>query len=467
MLGVIMIIEVKSHKIISEILRDSGIKLASGCSAHKGCGKCTVKLHSGIWECRGKLVSAPAQAVACCTFLKSDTGSIEIPETHLLSPQTNEDWQGTLPMPDDPRTVIAVDMGTTTLAAVRIEYGQVVAKASSFNGQQHFGYDIMTRIANSGQHFAELRRLLIDSVTALLEQLEFRSAARIGVAGNSTECCFLHGIDPSSIGIFPFRAPQIIFPERFDLWDGVPVFTVPCMTGLLGGDITAALYEIPLEPGEMLIDLGTNCEIVFNTSSGLLGTSAAAGPAFEGAGISCGSMAVEGAIDHFFSNGRFSVIGGKKPRSVCGSGLVDFLAAAHHMGTLDKFGRFLSGASEMEIAPGVVITEEDIAELLKAKAAVAGAIKTLESFSGTKVAKIKLAGGFARYLNIDSACRIGMLPNVPVGIHGNLSLAGAARFALTPEAALPMAEQSKKIRELHLNEIPGFTGFFTSSLALR
>ena len=308
-----------------------------------------------------------------------------MPDSEILTPQIDAEWQYTEPLAVSPDPVIAVDMGTTALAAVRIEHGTVVASASAFNGQHRFGYDMMTRIAEVPHHFGELCELLRCSIGDLLEQLDFKSAVRIGVAGNTAMCCFLHGTDPSSIGQYPFHAPQTIFPERNDLWGTVPVLTVPCMTGLLGGDITAGLHEICLGKGEMLIDLGTNCEIVFNTSSGLLGTSAAAGPAFEGTGISCGSRAVKGAVDHFSGNGRFSVIGGQKPVSVCGSGLLDLLAAARHAGTVDKFGRLVSGETEMEIAPGITITEEDIAELLKAKAAAASAVKALESNSRAAV----------------------------------------------------------------------------------
>ena len=255
------------------------------------------------------------------------------------------------------------------------------------------------------------------------------------------------------------------FPERCDLWGNVPVTTVPSLTGLLGGDITGGLWESPLEEGEMLLDLGTNCEMVFCTGSGLVGTSAAAGPAFEGAGISCGSRAVAGAIDRYAADG-FTVIGGSSPRSICGSGLVDFLAVERRKGTLNRFGRFTSGAALFEIAPGVSVTEEDIAELLKAKAAVSAAVRSLERHCGAKVKKLKLAGGFSRYLNLDSARAIGLLPPLPATLCGNLSLAGAARCAVSPGEGEQMAETAEKIRELHLNDVPGFEEDFVSGLLL-
>ena len=173
-----------------------------------------------------------------------------------------------------------------------------------------------------------------------------------------------------------------------------------------------------------------------------------------------------GAIDHYESTGFYSVIGNAEPAGLCGSALVDYLAVERSSGNLTSFGRFRSGRSSAEIAPGVTITEADIAELLKAKAAVAAAVRTLEQYCGEKVKKVKLAGSFAQYLHIRSARKIGLLPDVPAEICGNMSLAGAAWAASAPDLLEEMALQAKKIREVHLNEIPGFETFFREALLL-
>ena len=461
----IMIIEVKTKAFLSDFLRSINKAMATDCTLHKGCGKCRVRLLSGIWESGGKTLSAPADAVACITRLRGVTGTIEIPEKIPVSNQILREWQTPSPLPFSEFPLIAVDMGTTTLAAVRIEKGRIVKSASTFNGQLPFGDNVIARIAAAESRFSDLRRALLCSIGALLEEVDFQSAYRIGVAGNTVMNCFLHGISPRSIGTYPFKAPQLIFPERNDLWGDLPVVTVPSLTGLIGGDITGALFESPLEEGELLLDLGTNCEMVFCSASGLYGTSAAAGPAFEGAGISCGSRAVEGAIDRYTPQG-FRVIGDTRPRSLCGSGLVDFLAVEHAKGTLNRFGRFTSGAKRFDIAPGVSVTEADIAELLKAKAAVSAAISSLERCCGEKVRKLKLAGGFSQYLDLDSARGIGLLPPLPATVCGNLSLAGAARCAAAPETLPLMGETAKKIREIHLNDVPGFEEDFLAALLL-
>jgi uncharacterized 2Fe-2S/4Fe-4S cluster protein (DUF4445 family) len=462
----IMIIEIKTHETIAEFFRRKGVVPAADCGGHAGCGKCRVELLSGIWKSCGRIVEAPAAAIPCVTRLERGPGMVRLPDQEIRHIQIAGEWFHTPPLPVIAEPVIAVDAGTTTLAAVRIEKGIPVRRAGAFNGQCICGDNIITRIARQEKDFPLLRRLLLDSIASLLEELDFQSALRIGFAGNTAMNCFLHGIRPNSIGIYPFQAPQTFFPERTDLWGDRPVFTAPSLTGLLGGDITGALFESPLEEGEMLLDLGTNCEIVFCTDGSLYGTSAAAGPAFEGAGITAGSRAVNGAIDHWYGKKNYSVIGGGAASSVCGSALVDLLASARSSGLLTEFGRFTSDASAFELAPGVAVSEKDIAELLKAKAAVASAVCAVEQYCGTKVKKLLLAGGFSQGLDIDSAKKCGLLPDVETKICGNLSLAGAARVALTPEKTLQMAAVKEKIRELHLNEIPGYEELFMRNLRL-
>ena len=462
----IMVIEIKTHETITAFLRRKGLTPATDCGGHAGCGKCRVELLSGIWKSCGRVIEAPAAAIPCVTRLESGSGTIRIPDQEIRKAQVSREWFHTQPLPAIPEPVIAVDAGTTTLAAVRIENGLPVKRAGAFNGQSVCGDNIISRIARPEKEFPLLRRLLLDSIASLLEELDFKSAVRIGFAGNTAMSCFLHGIRPFSIGVYPFQAPQTFFPERSDLWGDRQVVTVPALTGLLGGDITGALFESPPGEGEMLLDLGTNCEIVFCTGKCLYGTSAAAGPAFEGAGITAGSRAVNGAIDHWYGEKNYSVIGGGKASCVCGSALVDLLASGRNSGLLSESGRFTSGLSAFELAPGVAVYEKDIAELLKAKAAVASAVKAVEQYCNTKVKKLLLAGGFSQGLDIDSARKCGLLPDVETKICGNLSRAGAARAALTPEKTVQMASIKDKIRELHLNEIPGYEELFIHALRL-
>lgn len=462
----IMIVEVDKQCILSEFLLRNGSGNLPVCALHKGCGKCYVKLLSGIWECSGKILAAPATVMPCCTRLKSCIGSIELPDSFQRSPQIAVAWEGALPLPVQKNSVIAVDMGSTTIAGVRIEEGNIVKQAGVLNRQCRFGDDVISRIEKSEKDFTPLRNALLESVEELLAELNCENVEIIGTAGNTVMNCFLHGVSPASIGCFPFRAPQLFFPERNDLFGGRTLITVPSITGLLGGDIAGGIFVSELEEGELFLDLGTNCEMIFKTKDGLFGTSAAAGPAFEGTGITSGSRAATGAVDRYRGQGDISVIGGGKAVSVCGSALVDFLAVERKKGALNGFGRFVSGKSSFEIAPGVAVSESDIAELLKAKAAVGSAVQALEKYCSFPVKKLKLAGGFSRFLDLGSARSIGLLPAVETKVCGNLSLAGAAYAALKPSAVAEMAKNAEKIREIHLNDIPGFTEMFAKNLLL-
>ena len=461
-----MIFEVDTHENLAEFLLRTGKGNLPLCTLRKGCGKCHVKLLSGFWECNGKVVTAPAVLPPCCLKLKSTVGTVEIPDKSPASHKIHQAWEHLPPLPCRDEPVIAVDVGSTTLAGVRIEKGEIVKRAGVLNGQTAFGDNIISRIEKAQKDFSSLRRVLLDSLEELLLELDYKSVRCIGVAGNTVMSCFLHGISPASLGVYPFKAPQLIFPERNDLWGKAQVVTLPCLSGLLGGDIAAGLFTAGLQEGEMLLDLGTNCEMLLKGAGGLWGTSAAAGPAFEGSGITSGIRAHTGAIDRYYGKGRFSVIGGTRPQGICGSALIDFLAVERNSGALNAFGRFVSGESTFEIAPGVMISEKDIAELLKAKAAVSSAIAALENFSGTKIKKLKLAGGFSRNLDLNSARNCGLLPHTETIAYGNLSLAGAARAALKPEILPAMAESAEKLQVLHLNNYPGYEELFTKELLL-
>ena len=461
----IMIITVDTCETITEFLLRTGRGLPSVCALGRGCGKCRVKLLSGVWECDGRILRAPCSATACRTRLKSCVGTIEVPDDEKKTTVLRS-WENSFPLPCNEAPVIALDLGSTTIAGVRIEKGTVVKSAGCLNGQCAWGDNVMSRIEKAGTHFAEVRNALLDSCRQILEELEYQSACRIGVAGNTVMSCFLHGIDPAPIGVYPFRAPRLVFPETKEVFEGKSLVTVPALTGLLGGDVTAGLFTHPLAEGELFLDLGTNCEMVFCTPEGLWGSSAAAGPAFEGAGVTAGSRAVTGAIDHYEGAGRYSVIGGGEPRSICGSGVIDFLAVERAKGHLDKFGRFVSGAQRAEIAPGVSLSESDLSEVLKAKAALYSGIRALEETAVCQVKKIKLAGGFSPFLNVDNARKTGLLPDVETEICGNTSLAGAALAAAAPGTAVGMERAFSAIRELHLNEHPTFTELFTRGLLL-
>ena len=236
----IMNIEVDTHENLAEFLLRTGKGNLPLCTLRKGCGKCTVKLLSGFWECNGKVVTAPAALPPCCLKLKSTVGTIELPEKLPAAHKIHQSWEHLPPLPCREEPVIAVDVGSTTLAAVRIEKGSIVKSATLLNGQTAFGDNIISRIEKAEKDFFSLRQALLNSLEELLIELDYKSVSRIGIAGNTVMSCFLHGISPAPLGMYPFKAPQLFFPERKDLFGKVNVVTFPCLSGLIGGDIAGA-----------------------------------------------------------------------------------------------------------------------------------------------------------------------------------------------------------------------------------
>lgn len=363
--------------------------------------------------------------------------------------------------------MIAIDIGTTTIVAVKIQDGHVVAKASCYNSQSQLGDNVISRIQHASQgQLDTLNQMVLKDIKGLLDHVGLDGVERIAVAGNTVMCCLFHKINPESIGSIPFTPPRRIFPARQDYFGGVTVLTVPSICGYVGGDLTAGMSVVNLQPDEMLIDIGTNCEIVYATETGVFCTAAAAGPAFEGAGLSCGSRASDGAIDHFFVDGSYSTIGHLSPIGICGSGFVDFLAVHHAQGHINDVGRYDPKSESLRIADDLAVYEYDIEQLLKAKAAVWAGIKTLENYCEKPARKIYLAGGFAQYLDLRNAISINMLPDRDYEIVGNTSLAGAAKLACNPDLMDDLVKLIDVPKEVQLNTLSDFEDNYIDGLLL-
>lgn len=453
---------------LDRLLAEAGCDLDLRCGGNGTCGRCRVKLLAGACSVPGRERAAPATVLACQARIVSETVEVEVPESSRPHGGGNilAAWESDgLPVLDEP--VVAVDVGTTTLVAVKILRGEVVARASAYNPQHVFGDNVIARIhAASTGHLDTLSRMLVDGIGALLDEIGLAGVNRIALAGNTVMSCLFHHIDPASIGVLPFTPPTRVFPDRRDLYGGRCVSTVPAISGYVGGDLSAGLAIMDLHPGEMLIDIGTNCEIIYATADGVICAAAAAGPAFEGAGLACGCRAVDGAIDHVFPDDSFSSIGARAPVGVCGSGYVDFLAVHHASGRINEVGRYAPPAEAIPIVGGVVVTEADVAQLLKAKAAVWAGVQTLEAHGGGTARKIYLAGGFAHHLDLHNARAIQMLPDRNYEIVGNTSLAGAARLACDPGFMTTLLATIDRPREIPLNTISSFEDAFIDGLLL-
>ena len=445
---------ITQHDILARLLQQGEDAPAMDCGQRGICRKCRVKLLSGLWLADGKPVKAPAEVLSCRTRLLGDAGEVEFtPYDAKLS--VSADWILDKAMPVIPEAVIGIDIGTTTLAAVKLKNGQIVSRAAAANPQAAFGADVISRIAAAEKHLVQLSTLIHNAVDALLDELGMDDVTCIAIAGNTVMTSLFHQVDPTPIGTAPFQPVQRVFPEI--IRRQVPLYTVPCISGFLGGDLTAGINEIALAENEMLVDIGTNCEIIFRTPQGMIGTSAAAGPAFEQYGM----QAQNGAIGHLFSFDDFTVIGDTAPKGLCGSALIDFLAVARKNGLLDERGLY-TAECDFSFAPSA----EDVAELLKAKAAVFAGIRSLENFAGSKASRIWLAGGFARHLDLANAVFIGMLPEREFRVVGNSALAGACRLAADPSLMGCLKNHAAAPQEISLNTLPGFEKIFIEALSL-
>jgi uncharacterized 2Fe-2S/4Fe-4S cluster protein (DUF4445 family) len=351
---------------------------------------------------------------------------------------------------------IAIDLGTTTLAAQTIDRstGEVVAVATALNPQIVHGADVMCRIqyALSGGG-ARLASLIREALGRMVGGMPRRDSVRaVMLAGNTVMHHLFCGLDVAPLAAAPFETPhgeERVFTPRdlgWDLPNSATVRFLPCLGSFVGSDILAGILATGIHQHAglaALIDLGTNGEIVVGGAAGLLCASTAAGPAFEAGRIRMGMRAASGAIAHVTArHGSLEchVLGGGAPRGICGSGLVDAAAAGLETGAILPSGRLAGAARELPLEPPVSITQADLRELQLAKAAVAAGVRILTARWNARPADLGtvwLAGAFGNYVNLESARRIGLLETglARVKPAGNAALRGVKMALLTPSRA--------------------------------
>lgn len=475
------------------------------CGGHGRCQGCKIKVLSGdlpVTEAdRQKLPPAAlAQGwrLACCARA---TGNLKIELAQWEAAILSDDS----PFPFTPQAGwgVAVDLGTTTVVAqlLDLQTGHVLAVRTALNAQARHGADIMSRVefavAAHGQ--PTLQGLIRDQIGRLVQELLTAATVqpptpaqagpassaplkRIVLVGNTVMHHLFCGLSIEPLSHFPFepQSPGLQLFAAADLGWALPanptVHFLPCLGNFVGSDILAGILATRLHERDALtalIDLGTNGEIVLGNRHLILCASTAAGPAFEGARISMGMRAATGAIAAVqLQDGhlRCHVLGHRAPRGLCGSGLVDAVAAGLDLGAIQPSGRFASGDS-LPLAPPVSLSQRDVRELQLAKGAIAAGLRLLLQQWGAApadLAQLYLAGAFGNYINQASARRIGLLdfPADKVQPAGNTALLGAklALFALHDhDGAYP--ELLAKVRHLSLNEDARFQEVFVEEMA--
>ncbi len=463
-----------------ELLRENGYTISAPCGGDGRCGKCQVKLtEAGIAK----------TVLACQTMLESDC------VVELLDEQPDISWNSTdtYIANYDKRNGYgaAVDLGTTTIAVklYDLSNGAMLGELSQWNVQKSFGSDVITRIdycIKNADGLSTLSNLVRNQVKEMLNELcnknhsSYSNILEIVISGNTVMQHIFCGLSPASIASAPFT-PQTLFDEnmRYEL-DGTPVVFSPCIAGYVGGDITAGLLSQKLheQVGQSLfIDVGTNGEMVLSRDGSFTACAVASGPAFEGAEISCGMPATDGAIYsvELIDDGlKYEVLGNGEAQGLCGSGLLDLVACLLELGYIDESGCLMeneSGESVFYLTDRVFLTQRDIRQLQLAKAAVAAGICLLlkkQNIELDDLNALYLAGGFGNRLNVNSAIRIGMLPRQMRGkivSAGNTSLLGAEQALLNLASRSTLKSIKDNCQYLELSSSNDFNDTFVEEMS--
>ena len=410
---------------------------------------------------------------------------------------------------------VAVDIGTTTVSVwlVDLVTGQVKAQVAEYNGQIARGEDVISRImyAGKGNGREEMRQRVLDTINKLIETACKRVNAKpeevvkATIAGNSTMMHLLLGIPAASIRLSPFVTAVNHLPLMSAREVGLkthPEASVDCLPGVasyVGADISAGVLSSGLdvsEEVELFLDVGTNGETVLGNRDWLVTCACSAGPAFEGAGVVNGMRATTGAIEEVWINSgtlepTYRVIGSVKPKGICGSGLISLLAEAFITGILDKAGnvnltatspRVREGAHggeyvvawgrESESGEDIVLTRVDIDNLLRAKAAIYAGFTVLAENVGIPLesaAKVLVGGSFGKYINVEKAVQIGLLPDISwerFEFLGNTSVRGAYYALLDWRKREQIGRIARRMTYIELSADNTFYEAFTSALFL-
>lgn len=491
---------------LMDALERSHIFTGGECGKAGTCGKCVVQVIEGILDItsgdRKRLSNkqiSQGYRLACMAYPTKDC-------TVILKPRVNDDYKVLTETGNNTKSalssrqmhkslvnknhkdyVIAIDIGTTTLALVLADFsgGYVLNKYTAVNPQRVYGADIISRIKASGEGklgnlMSLIRHELATGIRALINDSSINLAdiKKIGVSGNTAMVHFLMGYPCESLGSYPFKTYkegtiEASADEIFDLERKIPVVILPGISAFVGGDITAGLLACGFDHKEetcLFVDLGTNGEIALGNKNKILVTSASAGPAFEGGNISCGTGCIPGAICHVtISNGKlkYDTIEGASPIGLCGTGLVELVSQLLKEGIIDSTGllsdEYFDNGYEID---GIKLLQEDIRQLQLAKAAIRAGIEILVKNSGItyeQINKVYIAGGFGYHLDISKAADIGLIPKEiteKAEAAGNTALSGAIFTSVDPGAKEKLEHIISVSKEIHLSNDKDFNDLF-------
>ena len=419
------------EKLLSELLEKSDVHIDMDCAGRGVCKRCTV------------LVNGKEEL--SCRYIVKDDVTVVVPEMDDIVSVTGVENTG---KPSE-NVCLCLDIGTTTLALslVSLDSGEVIKTKTASNPQRKYGADVVSRIDYCSKNSPEaLQKALVKTIKEMTDELlgecGLSDVEKMYVAGNTTMLHLFFGVDCSCLGMSPytpvFLESKSVKGEKLGLDKIKSIASLPGISAFVGADIVSGLYFLGMPDGcdkyNILVDLGTNAEIVLWNSKKYLCATAAAGPCFEGANIECGMSAVRGAVCEYSKNGTYSVIGDVTPEGICATGLIDVISVLLQRGVVDKSGYMED--EEFFLTPDVKVTAKDIREFQLAKSAVRSALECLikkADITYDSIEKMYIAGGFSSQLSISNACYLGLVPKeleekfVPVN---NSCLKGLVKYAL-------------------------------------
>lgn len=460
---------------------DAGLEPNAPCGGKGKCGKCRVRIGG-------------AEVLACQTKVEADITveteeetreNAKILEEGLFRPTALD--PGRLPEADDPM-LAAIDLGSTSIVCYihDARTGAQLDVESALNPQRQYGGDVVQRASYAMEHGAEMLsgcvRAAIDGLLGTLAERVGRrreDIVRLVIVGNTCMHHLFLELPTDTLVLAPYT-PKVKDPVTVrarDVGLGVhpeaELHWLSCIGGFVGADTVGCILAADMDKREeltLMVDIGTNGEMVLGDKNGMTACSTAAGPAFEGAKITCGMRGGEGAIDHVWIEGGglgYHVIGGGEPVGICGSGLLDAAACLLELGEIDATGRL---EQTYYFTDKVFVNQRDVRELQLAKAAIAAGIRLLcrrEGFAVTDIRKLLLAGAFGNYLDPHSACAIGLLPPeledriVPVG---NAAGAGAQIAVLNTGEERRSAAMAAAVKFVELANDPAFQDVYVDEM---
>lgn len=472
-------IEATSNANLMVVLQENGIYLDAPCGGNGKCHKCKV------------IVNGEEKLACACTVDRNmevilpQKVELHVLQTGIAVHQKME--------PLKSGYLLAFDIGTTSVVCFLLDgrTGAELAKSSMLNPQTAFGADVVSRIqaALRGELEQETKAIR-DGMTKLIQSVCTQAGIRaeeigvVSVVGNPTMQQLFLGISPDNLAGVPFD-PMLTEAKTLSCASVLPVcpnaelLIVPDISGFVGADTMGCVLSTELYKKDeitLMVDIGTNGEMILGNKSRMIACSTAAGPALEGSNIRFGMRGTEGAIDHvWIENGTIqcSVIGGGEAKGICGSGLIDAIAAGLEMGLLNKRGRIQNDDHVFRLTETVFLTQDDIRQVQLAKGAIYAGVRLMAkqlALEVNDIQKVQLAGAFGNYLNPKSACRIGLLPEEledRIEAVGNAAGSGAKLLACDKNMLALTQELTEKIEFLELASLVDFSRTFAKAMNFR